>query len=646
MSSDGSLGITTLPKLLQRNAEQDSEGAGIREKTRGVWQTYSWSAYRDNVRDFALGLASLGFGRGDKLSVIGDNRPQLYFAQLSAQVLGGASVPVYQDSIASELVYVLNHAETSVIVAEDQEQVDKALSLKEQLPRLRLIVFDDPRGLWAYKDPMLRSFESILEVGQAFGKANPDFYETELAKGNADDMAMIAYTSGTTGTPKGAMLSHRNMIAAARAFMEVNEVKRGDNWLSYLPMAWVGDASFTLGMALAARVTANCPENPETVQRDLRELGPNVMLAPPRIWENMLTQMQIKGGDASPLKRGIFDFFRTLAERCELARSEGRRLLLVQRLGLAVGELMVYGPVRDQLGLRKARWCYTGGAPLGPDTYRFFRSFGINLKQVYGATEASAMISCQPDSEANPNTVGRPIPSIDVKIDDRGEVLLKGPNVFIGYFKQEAATRETMTEDGWLKTGDAGFFDKQGHLVIIDRAKDVGKLDDGSAFAPQFIENKLKFSPFIREAVAFGDQRPFVAAMIAVDIQTAGTWAEKRGIAYTSFLDLSRKPEVADLIGAEIAKANATLPDIQQVKRYLLLNKELDADDAEMTRTRKVRRRFVAEKYADVIGAFYSGKSEVDVTMEITFEDGRKATLNSTIAIHDITPGEPVRRAA
>ncbi len=646
MSADGSLGVTTLPKLLQRNAEQDAEGAGIREKTRGVWQTYSWAAYRDNVRDFALGLASLGFGRGDKLSVIGDNRPQLYFAQLSAQVLGGASVPVYQDSIASELVYVLNHAETSVIVAEDQEQVDKALSLKDQLPRLRLIVFDDPRGLWAYKDPLLRSFDSILEAGRAFGKANPDFYETELGKGDADDMAMIAYTSGTTGTPKGAMLSHRNMIATAQAFMEVNEVRRGDNWLSYLPMAWVGDASFTLGMALASRVTANCPENPETVQRDLRELGPNVMLAPPRIWENMLTQMQIKGGDASPLKRGIFDFFRTLAERCELARSEGKRLLLVQRLGLAVGELLVYGPVRDQLGLRKARWCYTGGAPLGPDTYRFFRSFGINLKQVYGATEASAMISCQPDSEANPNTVGRPIPSIDVKIDDRGEVLLKGPNVFVGYFKQEAATRETMTEDGWLKTGDAGFFDKQGHLVIIDRAKDVGKLDDGSAFAPQFIENKLKFSPFIREAVAFGDQRPFVVAMIAIDIQTTGTWAEKRGIAYTSFLDLSRKPEVAALIGAEIAKANATLPDIQQVKRYLLLNKELDADDAEMTRTRKVRRRFVAEKYADVIAAFYSGKSEVDVTMEITFEDGRKSTLNSTIAIHDMTPGEAARRAA
>lgn len=646
MSVVDAVETSTLPKLLQRNATEDPKGPGMREKTRGVWQTYSWAAYRDNVRDFALGLAAMGFRRGDKLSVVGDNRPQLYFAQLAAQALGGVSVPVYQDSIASELVYVLNHAETSVIVAEDQEQVDKALSLKDKLPRLRWIVFDDPRGLSFYDDPILRSFESVLKEGRAFAQASPGFYESELAKGTADDMAMIAYTSGTTGNPKGVMLSHRNMIATAEAFIEVNDVKQGDNWLSYLPMAWVGDAAFTLGMALMARLIANCPENPETVQRDLRELGPDTMLAPPRIWENMLTTMQVKAGDATPLKRWVFELFRGLAERCELKRSDGEALSIADRLGLAVGEVMVYGPVRDQLGLRNARWCYTGGAPLGPDTYRFFRSFGINLKQVYGATEASAMISCQSDAEANPNTVGRPIPRIEVKIDDRGEVMLRGPNVFRGYFKQDDVTRETMTSDGWLKTGDAGFFDKQGHLIIIDRAKDVGKLNDGSAFAPQFIENKLKFSPFIREAVAFGDQRPYVAAMIAIDMQTVGTWAEKRGLAYTSYMDLSRKPEVAALIGEEIAKANATLPDMQQVKRYLLLNKELDADDAEMTRTRKVRRRFVAEKYANVVDAFYGGKGEVDVTMEITFEDGRRSTLVSTIALHDAGAARPARRAA
>ncbi|TMJ27650.1 MAG: long-chain fatty acid--CoA ligase, partial [Alphaproteobacteria bacterium] len=457
---------------------------------------------------------------------------------------------------------------------------------------------------------------------------------------------MIVYTSGTTGSPKGVMLSHRNMIAAAEGFIEVNDTKPSDNWLSYLPMAWVGDAAFSLGMALVGKLVVNCPESPESVQRDLRELGPHAMLAPPRIWENMLTSMQVKGGDASPMKRRVFEYFRSLAERCELKRTDGKPLGLGERLGLMAGELFVYGPVRDQLGLRNARWCYTGGAPLGPDTYRFFRSFGINLKQVYGATEASALIACQSNAEANPNTVGRPMPRIEIKIDGNGEVMLKGDNVFVGYFKQEEATRETLVDGGWLRTGDAGFFDKQGQLVIIDRAKDVGKLSDGSAFAPQFIENKLKFSPYIREAVAFGHARPMVVAMIAIDMQTVGTWAERKGLPYTSFMDLSRKPEVAGLIAEEIAKANATLPDVQQVKRFLLLNKELEADDAEMTRTRKVRRKFVAEKYAAVIEAFYNSKDQVEVTMDITFEDGRKSSITSDIAIEDIKRPQTVRQAA
>jgi long-chain acyl-CoA synthetase len=645
MSLTDSPRTDTLPKLLQRNAEESPNAPGIREKTRGVWQTFTWSGYRDMMRDFALGLASLGFKRGDKLSVVGDNRPQLYAAQLSAQALGGMAVPVYQDSIAAELVYVLNHAEVSIIVAEDQEQVDKVLSLKDRLPKLQKVIFDDPRGLWGYDDPLLMSFEEALEKGRAYGKEHPDHYTRELAAGRPSDIAMIAYTSGTTGNPKGVMLSQANMIASAECFIEVNETKQGDNWLSYLPMAWVGDAAFSLGMALAGKLAVNCPESPETVQRDLRELGPDAMLAPPRIWENMLTVMQVKSGDASPLKRHVFEYFRALAERCELKKTDGKPLSLGERLGLAVGEFFVYGPVRDQLGLRKARWCYTGGAPLGPDTYRFFRSFGINLKQVYGATEASALIACQADAEANPNTVGRPMPRIEVKIDGNGEVMLKGPNVFIGYYKQDDVTRETLS-DGWLKTGDAGFFDKQGHLVIIDRAKDVGKLSDGTAFAPQFIENKLKFSPYIREAVAFGHERPMVVAMIAIDQQTVGTWAEKRGLPYTSYMDLSRKPEVAALIADEIAKANASLPDLQQVKRFLLLNKELEADDAEMTRTRKVRRKFVAEKYDSVIRAFYGGDRQVEVTMEITFEDGRKSSLTSQIQIHDMGSMEPLRKAA
>lgn len=647
MSLVDSSDTCTLPKLLARNARQWPDEPALREKNRGIWQTYGWAGYHALVRDFALGLASLGFTRGEKLTVIGDNRPQLYAAQLGASALGGYSVPVYQDSIAAELVYVLNHAEVSVVVAEDQEQVDKILSLKDQLPNLRWVIYDDPRGMTNYaRHPLIRSFPDVVEAGRVFGRAQAGFFEAELGKGSADDVAMIAYTSGTTGNPKGAMLTHRNLITIAEAFAQSEGIRRGDNWLSYLPMAWLGDATFTVGVGLVVGTTANCPESPETVQRDLRELGPSGLVAPPRIWENMLTTVQVKGDDATPLKRWVFERFRRVAEQVELARSEGRPVPVGRRFWYALGEFLVYGPVRDQLGLRHARTCYTGGAPLGADNFRFFRSFGINLKQVYGATEASALIACQPDREADPNSVGRTLPGIDVRVDDRGEVLVNGSNVFKGYFKQDEITRETFTSDGWLKTGDAGFVDPRGHLVIIDRAKDVGKLSDGTPFAPQFVENKLKFSPYIREAVAFGDNQPFVAAMIAIDMTTVGTWAERRNLAYTSFMDLSRKPEVAQLVGEEIAKCNATLPAAARVQRFLLLNKELDADDAEMTRTRKVRRRFVAEKYAAVIEAFYSVKREVEVTMEITFEDGRKTTLASTIALHGDAPPVATRQAA
>ncbi|HKU95793.1 MAG TPA: AMP-binding protein [Vineibacter sp.] len=647
MSLVDSSDTCTLPKLLARNARQWPTDPAMREKNRGIWQTYGWADYHALVRDFALGLASLGFARGEKLTVIGDNRPQLYAAQLSASALGGYSVPVYQDSIAAELVYVLNHAEVSVIVAEDQEQVDKILSLKDQLPNLRWLIYDDPRGMTGYaRYPFIKSFPDVVAAGRAFGQAQAGFFEAELGKGAADDVAMIAYTSGTTGNPKGAMLTHRNLITIAEAFAQSEGIRHGDNWLSYLPMAWLGDATFTVGVGLVVGTTANCPESPETVQRDLRELGPSGLVAPPRIWESMLTTVQVKGDDATPLKRWVFERFRRIAEQVELARSEGRPVTAGQRFWYALGEFLVYGPVRDQLGLRRARTCYTGGAPLGADNFRFFRSFGINLKQVYGATEASALIACQPDREADPNSVGRTLPGIDVRVDDRGEVLVNGSNVFKGYFKQDEITRETFTSDGWLKTGDAGFVDPRGHLVIIDRARDVGKLSDGTPFAPQFVENKLKFSPFIREAVAFGDNQPFVAAMIAIDMTTVGTWAERRNLAYTSFMDLSRKPEVAQLVGEEIAKCNATLPEAARVQRFLLLNKELDADDAEMTRTRKVRRRFVAEKYAAVIEAFYSGKREVEVAMEITFEDGRKTTLTSTIALHGEAPPVAARQAA
>ncbi len=401
-------------------------------------------------------------------------------------------------------------------------------------------------------------------------------------------------------------------------------------------MAWAGDSVYTLFASLMVGFCANCPESPETVQRDLRELGPSTILAPPRIWENMLTGLQVRAADATPLKRRTFEYFRAAAERAEILRSEGKPVPAGLRLATALGEFFVYGPVRDQLGLGQAKWALTGGAPLGPDTFRFFRSIGVNLKQVYGSTETSGLVSLQPDAEANPTSAGRPVPGLEIKIGERGEVLVRGCAIFKGYLKNEEATREVIDSDGWFHTGDAGFIDLRGHLVIIDRAKDVGALADGTPFAPQFFENKLKFSPCIREAVAFGHERPFVAAMIAIDLNTVGNWAERRGLAYTSYMDLSQKAEVRELIAEEIRKGNLTLPDSTKIRRFLLLNKDLEADDAEMTRTRKVRRRFVAEKYATVIDAFYSGQSEVDLTTAITYEDGRQATIQSRVQIEDV----------
>jgi long-chain acyl-CoA synthetase len=626
----------TLPRLLQRNARDFATRTAIREKDRGIWQSYTWSEYHTQVRDFALGLAALGFKRGDRLSVIGDNRPRLYWAQVAAQCLGGVSVPVYQDSIARELAFVWNHADVSVIVAEDQEQVDKVLGLREQLPTLRFVVYDDPRGMLHYKHDWLKSFSDVQALGREFAKTHAGYFEAAIEQGKGDDLAFVCYTSGTTGNPKGAMLTHANALETAKTAMRAEEFRVDDDYLAYLPMAWVGDAFYTLIMSVVVGFAINCPESPETVQRDLRELGPTLVLAPPRIWENMLTAVQVKGADASPLKRWVFERFRRAAEQAEILRSENKPIPLGLRLTCALGELFVYGPVRDQLGLRRTRWALTGGAPLGPDTFRFFRSIGVNLKQVYGSTETTGLVSLQPSREANPTTAGRPCPGIDVRIGDRGEVLVKSAGIFRGYLKNEEATREVIDPEGWFHTGDAGFIDPRGHLVIIDRAKDVGALSDGTPFAPQFVENKLKFSPYIREAVAFGDQRPFVAAMIAIDMNTVGNWAERRSIAYTSYMDLSGKPEIRGLIRDEIRKCNETLPEAGKVRRFLLLTKDLEADDAEMTRTRKVRRSFVAEKYAPVLDAFYGGGDDVDLATTITYEDGRQATLKSRVRIEDV----------
>ena len=626
----------TLPRLLKRNAEERGGAPAMREKSMGIWRTLTWSGYYGLVRDFALGLASLGFKRGDVLAVIGDNRPRLYAAQLAAQCLGGMPAPLYQDAAADELVYVLEHAEAGVVIAEDQEQVDKILSIRARLPKLRLIVYEDARGMFHYRDDALCSFESVETRGREFGAQHPGHVEAEIAKGRPEDIALLCYTSGTTGRPKGAMLSHANLIASGTAFLASTDLQPGDDWLAYLPMAWIGDGVYTLVLQTMVGFACNCPESPETVQRDLRELGPSAFLAAPRIWENLLTQIQVKASDASWLKRRTFETLRDKAIEAELLRADGKPVPAGLRAILAIGEFLVYGPVRDQIGLRRARWCLTGGAPLGADTFRFFRAFGVNLKQVYGSTELSAFVSVQPDTEANPNTVGPPGPGIEVRIAENGEVLVRGANVFRGYHRQEDATREAIDADGWFHTGDAGFIDPQGHLAIIDRANDVGKLADGTPFAPQFVENKLKFSPYIGEAISFGNDREQVTAMIAIALAPVGNWAERQGLAYSGYQDLTQKPEVRGLIRAEIEKCNRGLLASTRVRRFLLLAKDFDADDAEVTRTRKLRRRVIAEKYASVIDALYGGAAETEIATEVTYEDGQRATVRAKVAIEDV----------
>jgi long-chain acyl-CoA synthetase len=631
----------TLPQLLRRNAERMPDRTALREKDLGIWQSYSWRRYWEEVRDLALGLAAAGFRHGDKLAVIGENRPRLYFAQLAAMSLGGIAVPVYQDAIASELAYVLDHAEISVVVAEDQEQVDKILSLKDRLSHLKLLVYDDPRGLLNYDDLLLKSFEAVQAEGRAFGAAHPGHVEAVVEAAKPGDLCLFSYTSGTTSRPKGVMLSHANLLDPAESFAATEGIRASDEHVAYLPMAWVGNSLFSLALHMHIGFTCNFPEKPETLRRDLREVGPTMALAPPRLWENALSEIMVRAADATPMKRRVFDFFRRVADRAQLCVAERRPIPVGLRLLRGVGEFFVYGPVRDQFGLRRARLVYTGGAPLGVDVFRFFRAFGVNLKQVYGATELSGLCSVQPDAEVDPETVGRMLVGMEARIAEHGEVEVRSPGVFQGYYKQPDESRDAITEDGWLKTGDAGFIDSRGHLAIIDRARDVGRLYDGTSFAPQFIENKLKFSPYIGEAVIFGESRSFVAAMIAIDASTVGKWAERHNVSYTSFQDLSARPEVLGLIRDEIRKCNAGLPEATRIRRFLVLNKEFDADDDEITRTRKIRRRFVTEKYAVVLHGFYGGDEAVELSTEITYEDGRKALLQSRLTIGDVDEVSP-----
>jgi long-chain acyl-CoA synthetase len=627
--------MDTIPKLLLRNAQQFAHRPAIREKEYGIWQTYTWADACRNVKAMALGLAALGFRRGDKLAIIGDNRPHLYWGFVAAQALGGVPVPLYQDSIAREVQYVIHHSEARFVLAEDQEQVDKILSVREEVPYVERVIYDDPKGMRAYRDPWLLSLVEVMEKGREFERAHPGYFEEQVGQTRPDDLALISYTSGTTGFPKGVMLTHYNLLANAANLLKVDRYRPQDEVVAYLPMAWIGDTFWSLAMSYLLGSPINIPEEPRTVQRDLREIGPHVFLAPPRIWENLLASLQVRIEDADPVKRSIYRLCMRVAREVEARRSQGKGVPPWLRLLYQIGDFLVYGPIRDHLGLRRVRYAYTGGAALGAEVLAFFRSLGVNLKQLYGLTESSAPATMQRDGEVRADTVGRPLPGVEVRISEEGEVLIKGPGVFQGYYKNPEATAAALV-DGWLRTGDAGFLTPDGQLVIVDRLRDVARLADGTSFAPQWIENKLKFSPYIKEAVALGPGRPFVAALINIDGQVVGKWAEKHGVPYTSYMDLSQKPQVGQLICREVERVNRDLPPETRICRFLILHKELDPDDEEITRTRKVRRRFVAQKYAPLIEALYSDATRVEVTTTITYEDGRRAEVRSTVPIFDV----------
>nr|WP_163267466.1 AMP-binding protein [Chelativorans alearense] len=648
----------TFAKFLLLNAERFRGRPAMRHKDYGIWQSWTWEEQLEEVRAFALGLQTVGLKRGDKIAVVGANRPRLYWTFAAAQSLGAVPVPVYADSVAEEMAYVLDHAEVKYAVVEDQEQVDKLLSIAEKAPHLKEIVYDEPRGLSDYDHAHLHAYSGLREIGLKRLLEEPgaaELWLSEVEKGRGADLAVMLYTSGTTGRPKGVMLSNDNLVRSALNGNAFDNLTENESIIAYLPLAWVGDHLFSYAQSYTAGFSVACPESAETVNEDRREIAPTYFFAPPRVFETLLTAIMVRMEDAGRAKKWMFDRFLAHARDVGEPLLNGEAVGLWDRIKYAVGEFFVYGPLKNRLGLSRMRVGYTAGEAIGPELFSFYRSIGLNLKQLYGQTEATVYITAQPDGRIRPDTVGLPSPEVEIRIDENGEVLYRSPGVFMGYYKNEEATRDTKTADGWVHTGDAGFFDRDGQLKIIDRAKDVGKFASGALFAPKYIENALKFFPDIKEVVAFGHGRDFCAAFVNIDLTAVGNWAERNNIAYASYQELAGHDRVYQIIAAHVAEANRRLAAeplmaASQVRRFLVLHKELDADDGELTRTQKVRRSYIAERYGELIEALYDGSTEKYVETEVTYEDGRKGVLRATVRIADaeVFPAAPetVREAA
>lgn len=643
----------TFPALVLHHAKLRGARPAMREKDLGIWQTMTWADVAQQVRALANGLAALGVRPGEHVAIVGENRPRLYLSMMAAQAIGAIPVPLYQDAVAQEMLYVLQDAEVRVAIVEDQEQVDKMLEACDSCPELAFVVYDDPRGLRNYQEDKLLAFERLMELGADHAAAHPSFVDEAIAAIKPDDAAAMFYTSGTTGKPKGVMLSHHALIDRALAIQELENLTDREDVLAYLPPAWIGQNMFSYTQFLVTGFTVNHPESPETVSIDMHDIGPTYYFAPPRVLEGLLTHVMIRMEDASAIKRKLFHAF------MKLARRVGVRILdkdptvnAWDRCKYALGNLMVYGPLRNALGMSRVRIAYTAGEAIGPDLFVFYRSIGINLKQLYGSTETSVFVCVQSDGQVRSDTVGPPVKGVDIRVSDNGEIQVKSPGMFKGYYRNPEATAESYTPDGWYRTGDAGYLDTDGQLKIIDRAKDVGKLADGSLFAPKYIENKLKFFQHIKEAVAFGANMSEVCAFINIDLEAVGNWAERRGLPYAGYTDLAGKPEVYELIRDCVNQVNADLasdPKLagSQVSRFLILHKELDPDDDELTRTRKVRRAFIAQKYGVLVDALFQGKGHQFIETEVKFEDGRSGKISADLKILAATvyPGNTKKAA-
>jgi len=640
--------LDTFPKLLMHHAQVRGGRPAIREKDLGIWQTWTWKRFADEVRALACGLAAEGFKRGEHLALVGDNRPRIYAAVCAAQCLGGIPVPLYQDAVANELVFPIQNAEIRFAVAEDQEQVDKLLEILPQCPSLKRIYYDDPRGMRHYTQPQLVSYEKLLQM-----KLDPAFIDSEIDKGSGSDTAAMFFTSGTTGVPKGVVLTHEALIDRSRVVAQLEKLTERDVVLAFMPPAWIGQNIFSYAQPLVAGYCICCPESAETVVTDMREIAPSYYFAPPRIFEALLTQVSVRMEDAGALKRWLYRYFMGVAKRVGTRILEGKPVGLLDRMLYNLGDLFVYGPLRNVLGMSKVRIAYTGGEAIGPDLFTFYRSLGINLKQLYGSTETSVFVCVQPDGQVKSDTVGPAVPGVELRFTPERELLIRSPGLFKEYYKNPQATAEAKDAEGWFHTGDAGYIDQDGHVKIIDRAKDVGKLADGTLFAPKYLENKLKFFPYIKEAVAFGADRDRVCVFINIDMEAVANWAEKRNLAYSGYTDLAQQDPVYQLVAECVEQANADLardPELanSQIHRFLILHKELEADDGELTRTRKVRRGFIGEKYGSLVEALYNNQHTVHVEAQVRYEDGRTGTFSADLKIRDAKTFAPeaARKAA